>query len=119
MQSAARAGDRMVAVGERGLIVVSDDRSATWRQVPSPVSVALTTVRFADALHGVAVGHGGTVLTTGDGGLNWAVRLDGRRVAQLALDAAKVSGDALRLKDAQRLVTDGPDKPFQIGRAHV
>ncbi|MEY2653646.1 MAG: Ycf48-like protein, partial [Pseudomonadota bacterium] len=42
----------------------------------------------------------------------WHRRLDGRRLAQLALDAAKASGDARQLRDAERLVADGPDKPF-------
>jgi photosystem II stability/assembly factor-like uncharacterized protein len=110
--AAARAGERLVAVGERGIVVVSDDHGASWRQVPCPVSVTLTAVRFADARHGVIVGHGGTALTTSDGGASWAVRLDGRRLAQRVLETARVDGDAVRLKDAERLVADGPDKPL-------
>ena len=67
---------RIVAVGERGLVILSDDRGASWRQVPSPVSVTLTMVRFADEQHGVAVGHGGTVLTTDDAGTTWRLPSD-------------------------------------------
>lgn len=107
--SAAEAGQRIVAVGERGLVILSDDRGASWRQVPSPVSVTLTTVRFADARHGVAVGHGGTVLTTRDAGASWTVRLDGRRLADLAKAAAATPGEQ---QEAERLIADGPDKPF-------
>lgn len=107
--SAAWAGERIVAVGERGVIALSDDRGATWRQAPSPVSVTLTAVRFADATHGVAVGHGGTVMTSRDGGATWAVRLDGRRVAALAKAAARTPEAQ---KEAERLLADGPDKPF-------
>jgi photosystem II stability/assembly factor-like uncharacterized protein len=107
--AAALAGERIVAVGERGVVALSDDRGATWRQAPCPVSVTLTMVRFADAAHGVAVGHGGTVLTTSDAGATWTVRLDGRRLAQLVKDAAKT---AEAQKEAERLVADGPDKPF-------
>jgi photosystem II stability/assembly factor-like uncharacterized protein len=107
--SAALAGERIVAVGERGVVALSDDRGTTWRQVPCPISVTLTKVRFADASNGVAVGHGGTVLTTADAGATWAVRLDGRRLAQLAREAATT--DEAR-KEAERLVADGPDKPF-------
>lgn len=110
--SAVLAGDRVVAVGERGLVLVSDDGGTQWRQVMAPVSVTLTAARFADAAHGVAVGHGGSILTTGDGGLTWTLRLDGRRVAQIALKQAEANGDVAKLKDAQRLVDDGPDKPF-------
>lgn len=107
--SAALAGERVVAVGERGVIALSDDRGGSWRQAPSPVSVTLTAVRFADATHGVAVGHGGTVLGSRDGGATWSVQLDGRRVAELAKAAARTPEAQ---KEAERLVADGPDKPF-------
>jgi len=107
--SAALAGTRIVAVGERGVIALSDDGGASWRQAPSPVSVTLTVVRFADARRGVAVGHGGSVLATDDGGASWTLRLDGRRAAQLVLAAA---GTPEARREAERLVADGPDKPF-------
>jgi hypothetical protein len=109
---AARAGSRIVAVGERGLIAVSDDGAISWSQAPSPVSVTLTAVRFADAQRGYAIGHGGVVLGTSDGGARWQRLLDGRRIAQLALQAAQAAGDPARLKEAQRLVADGADKPL-------
>lgn len=109
---AATAGQRTVAVGERGVLIVSDDGGARWRQVALPTSVTLTAVRFADARHGVAVGHGGTVLTSADGGDTWTRRLDGLRLAQLALQAAQRSGDAAGMRDAERLVAEGADKPF-------
>jgi len=76
----AQAGKRIVAVGERGVIALSDDDGTTWHQAPCPVSVTLTMVRFVDNQHGVAVGHGGTVLTTSDAGrelgsaIGWAAR---------------------------------------------
>lgn len=107
--SAALAGERIVAVGERGVVALSDDRGATWRQAPCPVSVTLTMVRFADPRTGYATGHGGTVLATTDGGASWTVKLDGRRAAQLARDSA-ATPDAQ--KGAERLLADGPDKPF-------
>ncbi len=107
--AAAQAGARLVAVGERGIVALSDDRGAHWRQAPSPVSVTLTMVRFADDQHGVAVGHGGTVLTTDDAGASWRLRLDGRRLAELAKAAATTPAAQ---QDAERLLVDGPDKPF-------
>ncbi|MHA6196052.1 WD40/YVTN/BNR-like repeat-containing protein [Pseudomonas wadenswilerensis] len=108
----AEAGERLVAVGERGIILVSDDQGGHWRQVPSPVSVTLTTVRFADARQGYAVGHGGSVLTTRDGGQTWTLSLDGHRAAEVLLAAAQAKGDARGVAEAQRLVADGPDKPL-------
>lgn len=108
----ATAGLRTIAVGERGIILVSEDGARSWRQVPSPISVTLTSVRFADSQNGVAVGHGGTVLTTSDGGLNWQVRLDGRKAAEMVLAAAQTNGQPRTLRLAEQLVADGPDKPF-------
>ena len=107
--AAAQSGPRIVAVGERGIVALSDDRGATWRQAASPVSVTFTMVRFVDDRHGVAVGHAGTVMTTDDAGTTWRLRLDGRRLAALA-KAAATTPEAQR--DAERLIADGPDKPF-------
>lgn len=109
---AARAGTRIVAVGERGLVALSDDGGATWRQAPTPTSVTLTAVRFADANQGFAVGHGGSVLASSDGGARWTRVLDGHRIAALEAEAARASGDAAALKAAERLQADGPDKPL-------
>lgn len=109
---AALAGDRIVAVGERGIIMVSDDGGKTWKQATVPVSVTLNAVRFADATNGIAVGHGGMVLTTSDGGTTWTRRVDGKRMAQLALEVAQANGNPTALAEAQRLVADGPDKPL-------
>lgn len=108
----AQVGKRLVAVGERGIVVVSDDDAASWRQVSTPVSVTLTAVHFADDKHGYAVGHSGTVLTTADGGETWTRVLDGRQAARISLAAAQASGNAAALRDAERLVADGPDKPL-------
>lgn len=110
--AATEAGTRLVAVGERGIVLTSDDAARSWRQARVPVSVSLTALRFADAERGWLVGHGGTVLATADGGRTWTTKLDGRRLAQLELEAAKASGDAATLRSAERLVADGPDKPL-------
>jgi photosystem II stability/assembly factor-like uncharacterized protein len=109
---AALAGDRIVAVGERGVVVLSDDGGRHWKQAPSPTSVTLTAVRFVDAKRGWAIGHGGIVLATQDRGERWTRQLDGRRAAQIVLEAARASGDAKRIAEAERLVGDGPDKPL-------
>lgn len=108
----ARCGARLFAVGERGIAVVSDDAGAAWRQGRVPVAVTLTAVRCLDAQTAYAVGHGGVVLASTDGGASWVRRFDGRQAAQLALDAARAGNDPRALQEAQRLVADGPDKPF-------
>ena len=65
------ADGHVVAVGERGHVLVSDDAGHSWRQSPVPVSSTLTAVYFADALHGWAVGHDETILRTDNGGRRW------------------------------------------------
>lgn len=107
-----RAGQRLVAVGERGLVLLSDDDGASWRQARVPVSVSLTAAQFVDARQGWAVGHLGVVLHSDDGGETWQRQLDGEQAAQLALQAAQASADPRLIDEAQRLVDDGPDKPF-------
>ncbi|MGM9489558.1 WD40/YVTN/BNR-like repeat-containing protein [Ideonella sp. YS5] len=113
----ALAGERVVAVGERGVIALSDDGAGRWRQARSvPVSVTLTAVRFADAANGWAVGHGGVILATRDGGEHWVLQADGARLAEAAASAAAgLAADPRGLalaKEAELLVKDGPDKPL-------
>lgn len=67
-----RAGERLVAVGERGHILLSED-GVEWRQVQGPVRAMLTRVEFVDAEHGWAVGHDGSVLRSTDGGESWSL----------------------------------------------
>jgi photosystem II stability/assembly factor-like uncharacterized protein len=120
MQAVARAGSRLVAVGQRGHIVVSSDGGATWKQSPVPVSSDLTAVYFVDAKQGFAVGHDGVVLRTDDGGDTWMLQLDGRKVNELLiagmkrkLDADPASEPAKKLlAEAERYREQGADKPF-------
>jgi photosystem II stability/assembly factor-like uncharacterized protein len=63
-----RAGDRLVAVGERGFALLSDDAGKTWKARETPVTRTLTGVAFRDAKVGIAVGHGASVVRTEDGG---------------------------------------------------
>src|SRR5689334_25385014 len=57
LQAIARAGDRLVAVGQRGHILVSSDGGKSWKQATVPASSDLTAVFFASANKGWAVGH--------------------------------------------------------------
>lgn len=72
----ARAGDALVAVGDRGFILRSSDNGDTWIQQTSPVGVMLTGVRMLDATNGWAVGHDAVILKTTDGGATWAKVFD-------------------------------------------
>lgn len=112
MLAVTRAGSRLVAVGERGTVLLSDDHGQHWQQAPAPVQVTLTCVTFADARHGWAAGHLGTILHSDDGGQTWRKQFDGIAAAARMAEAARASGDAEALADAQALVNEGPDKPF-------
>ena len=83
---------------------LSDDaRRAAGARRRRPVSVTLTAVRFADATHGWAVGHGGVVLATADGGAA-AGRCSSTAAAspQLALDSrAGTAATPRRSKDGR------------------
>jgi photosystem II stability/assembly factor-like uncharacterized protein len=68
---AQRAGARLVAVGERGYIFLSDDEGASWRPAVSGTQSTLTAVAFINARLGVAVGHDAVILRTEDGGQSW------------------------------------------------
>jgi photosystem II stability/assembly factor-like uncharacterized protein len=114
------AGTRLVAVGERGRIMVSDDDGVNWRQVPCPTSVTLTAVVFATPASGWVLGQMGVVLRTADGGLNWVRQLDGMQANQATMEEAEA--DVARLgnndttaaimQNAEALVGGGPSVPF-------
>ncbi|GAB7549049.1 WD40/YVTN/BNR-like repeat-containing protein [Cupriavidus sp. 8B] len=70
---ATRAGKRIVAVGEHGIVLLSDDDGKTYRQARTvPVSATLSAVTFTDDRHGWIVGQWGVILATNDGGETWS-----------------------------------------------
>ncbi len=83
--------DRLLAVGEQGSIIYSDDSGQSWQQGNSPVSVLLTAVQMVSATRGWAVGHDGVILRTDDGGESWQPQMTGQdllRQQQNALERA-------------------------------
>ena len=71
----ARADGRLVAVGEWGHVLLSDDGGGTWRQAQLvPTRMTLTEVTFVDARRGWAVGHDAVVIHTRDGGESWELQ---------------------------------------------
>ena len=116
---AYKAG-RLVAVGEHGVIVISEDKGVSWHQAASPVSVTLTSVHFVSSTEGFITGQFGVVLRTQNSGQTWTRVLDGITAAHLAVTAAAQMVAAApqdptalaALAEAHRLVAQGPDKPF-------
>jgi len=71
----ALAGTRVVAVGDHGTVVLSDDGGKSFRQARQvPTRVTLNGVSFSDAKNGWAAGHWGTIIRTVDGGESWTLQ---------------------------------------------
>lgn len=110
LTTVTRAGPRIIAAGERGHVIYSDDEGTTWQQAQVPVSLTLTGLYFVDARHGWATGHSGVILASGDGGATWTKQLDGLGVIAAVEAEAAARPEMARL--AAGLRSDGPDKPF-------
>jgi len=108
LNDVTRAGDseRLVAVGERGHIIYSDNGGDNWAQASVPVSVTLTGVDFGSPSHGWTVGHSGAVLHSSDGGSNWTLQMTGIQAANLAIAGVQREIEAME----QRLETAAEDE---------
>ena len=111
----ARAGHRLVAVGQRGHVLFSDDAGRRWQQADVPASADLVAVHFPSATRGYACGHDGIVLGTRDGGQTWQRLLDGRSSG--ALMAAYYASQPepkheAAGKEAARFAAQGAENPW-------
>lgn len=95
-----QAGSRILAVGQHGHIIFSDNLGHSWSWATTPVNALLTAVYFVDEQHGWATGHDGVILHTQDGGAHWQLQHEGLTLAKdqgqervneavASLDAAK------------------------------
>lgn len=80
----AKAGERLVVAGERGIILYSADNGSSWKQANVPSIQMLTGIHFVDGQLGWAVGHDGLILVSADGGGNWRIQRDGLSVQHQA-----------------------------------
>lgn len=102
--SIVRNDGRLVAVGEQGHIIYSDDGAASWTHAEVPLSLMLTSVCFATPDLGWAVGHQGVILATTDRGETWQMQLDGREIARMQHAAAEAA-----LAEQQRAFEELPE----------
>jgi photosystem II stability/assembly factor-like uncharacterized protein len=73
--AAVQAGQRIIAAGDHGVIVLSDDGGKTYRQARGvPTQAVLTSLSFVDPQLGWAAGHDGLILHTADGGDTWTIQ---------------------------------------------
>ena len=64
-------GDRIIVVGERGHILLSEDHGVSWQQQEVPTRANLTSVFFIDPANGWVAGHDSVILQSRDGGRHW------------------------------------------------
>lgn len=113
----AFTGSRIVAVGQRGHILFSDDQGGSWTQADVPVSTDLVAVSFPTQEKGWVVGHGGVVLHSVDGGVSWQKQLDGFEASRIAVsyyEQQALSSPELQvfLEREKMLVVEGETQPF-------
>jgi photosystem II stability/assembly factor-like uncharacterized protein len=104
-----RVGERLVAVGERGFVLYSDDEGQTWLAKPTPVTRTLTGVAFKDASVGIAVGHGASLVRTEDGGETWTQVPIEEAGSDSLLGVTHLGGDRLAAYGAFGLYLDSTD----------
>ena len=136
LMDVVNTGPRLVAVGEGGLIALSEDGGITWTQAGVPTSTTLTAVYFPTASQGWAVGHDGVILHSADGGKSWTKQIDGNTVNRMMLSQIEAITEQKRtllktvtdqqgedlsaeledleyfLKDIRAAVQEGPGRPF-------
>lgn len=110
-------GKKLIAVGARGHILLSNNDGENWEQVDVPVSVLLSAVDFPSANRGWVVGHGGVILATTDGGQSWVKQFDGHVANQAIIREAEQVVEDLERKLAQASDDDAEDIEYELEEA--
>lgn len=66
--------NKVIAVGEMGHIILSENSGENWRSVSSPTDKTITAVYILDKDRAWAVGHDGIIIATDNGGNDWSVQ---------------------------------------------
>ncbi len=104
-----RHGSKIVAVGERGHVLVSSNNGESWTQSRVPTAQMLTAVDFINERLGWAVGHDGHIIHTEDGGATWVLQRDGLK-AQSELNVASLHQAKEELKALKIKIAIGPSR---------
>ena len=109
-----RGEGAFVAVGEYGVILVSEDGGESWTQAQVPVSIMLTGVYFPTDESGWAVGHDGVILHSGDGGHSWEKQLDGNQLNEMIIPVAERIVEKFRARvEALQSVESAEESPVE------
>jgi photosystem II stability/assembly factor-like uncharacterized protein len=91
--SVTRAGNRLVATGDRGIVLLSDDQGANWTQAATQTGALLTAALFTSPTEGWAVGQDSTILHTADAGAHWTTQLSASGADQALFSVASLPPD--------------------------
>lgn len=73
MTDVASSEKQVIAIGEQGHILYSNDNGIHWAQANVPVDNLLTSISMLNEFTAWAVGHDGVVLKTDNGGETWTL----------------------------------------------
>lgn len=105
----ARAGNRIVAAGDRGHILLSDDNGTTWRAAKTPTDRLLTSLSFTSPTEGWAGGQDQEILHTTDGGETWIEQHTAKDSDQAVFAVAAISATHVLATGAYNLVLESFD----------
>lgn len=101
-------GGKLVAVGERGHVLLSHDNGKSWQQSPVPTAQALTAVYFLTDQQAWAAGHDGNIVYSEDGGETWVLQRNGL-VAQAERNEYKLKEARANLQRLKRMADRGAE----------
>jgi photosystem II stability/assembly factor-like uncharacterized protein len=104
-----RAGDRLVAVGNAGVILLSDDAGGSWRLAKSPTDELLSSVLFTSPKEGWIVGQDELVLHTTDAGESWTQQHFTKDADQTLFSIAAIAPPHLITTGAYDLILETQD----------
>lgn len=87
LNSVINVDGRLLAAGEHGVIVFSDDAGESWSQADNSSSTLITGLAFSNKNQGWAVGHDGVLLKSQDTGESWQLVFEGSKLNQLRVSA--------------------------------
>lgn len=89
--------NRLVAVGERGTIAVSESNGRSWdiRHRDDETPVTLTDISVIDENLLLAVGHDSVMLRSEDGGMNWTVMMRDSELGEPLLGTWSADGQRI------------------------
>jgi photosystem II stability/assembly factor-like uncharacterized protein len=106
---------RIWIVGSPGSVVWhSFDFGQSWQTLPTGQSLPLHAVQFIDAVHGWAVGDGGTILGTADSGKSWTIQRRGAQRAAVAFVHAHLTSAPM-----ETVAALGADDGYVTAALHV